>query len=77
MIRVFELRRSEDVSGVSGAGHVADGVVFDDGTTVLRWFPGATGVASTCVYASLQDAVRIHGHGGLTQFVFEKHGRRG
>lgn len=33
----FELHRDTDVSGVSGVGIVADGVVFPDGTAVLQW----------------------------------------
>jgi len=66
--RVFKLMRDTDVSGVSGAGHVADGVVFGDGTTVLRW---RSEHRSTAVYASLEDAVAIHGHNGATRFEFE------
>jgi hypothetical protein len=65
--RIFKLMRDTDVSGVSGAGHVADGVVFGDGTTVLRW---RSEHRSTAVYASLEDAVAIHGHNGATRFDF-------
>jgi hypothetical protein len=36
-MRLFRLERTEDASGVSGIGKVAEGVVFDDGTVVLRW----------------------------------------
>lgn len=65
---IFKLMRDTDVSGVSGAGHVADGVVFGDGTTVLRW---RSEHRSTAVYASLEDAVAIHGHNGATRFEFD------
>jgi len=36
--RLFRLERDVDSTGVSGAGHVADGVVWADGTATLRWF---------------------------------------
>lgn len=65
--RRFLLRRIEDETGVSGTGHIADGVVFPDGTAVLRW---RTGTASTAVYASTADVETIHGHGGKTRLVF-------
>jgi len=61
--RVFQLVRAEDVSGVSGTGVVADGVVFPDGVTVLRW---RTAGGSTAVYGSVEDVERIHGHDGKT-----------
>jgi len=37
MRRTFVLHRDEDVSGVSGTGVVAEGVVFSDGAVVVRW----------------------------------------
>jgi hypothetical protein len=66
-MRTFELIRDEDVTGVSGTGVVADGVVFDDGITVLRWRGERR---STVVWASVDDAVAIHGHDGKTRLVY-------
>lgn len=66
--RRFRLERDVDVSGVSGAGVVADGVVFSDGVTVVRW-RGAR--RSTVVWDSLDDVEAIHGHGGATRVVWE------
>lgn len=66
--RIFKVMRDTDVTGVSGAGHVADGVVFGDGTTVLRW---RSEHRSTAVYSSYEDMVTIHGHDGATRFEFE------
>ena len=57
------LWRTTDVSGVSGTGKVAEGVRFSDGTVVLRWLGD---VKSTTVYANLQEAIRIHEHGGAS-----------
>jgi len=65
--RPFVLHRSVDHTGVSGAGDVAEGVVFTDGSAVVRW-RGAH--ASTVVWASLDDALHVHGHGGATVAVF-------
>ncbi len=65
--RVFQAIRNQDVTGISGAGHIADGVVFEDGTTVLRW---RTEHTSTAVYNSFEDMELIHGHNGATRFVF-------
>lgn len=66
-MRRFNLVRSEDFSGVSGTGNVAQGVVFDDGTAAMRWL---TATASTAVYASIDDVVAIHGHEGRTTVEF-------
>lgn len=60
----FRLVRDVDESGVSGAGHVVDGIVWADGTVCLRW---RTRDRSTSMYDSI-DAVRaIHGHDGKTR----------
>lgn len=72
-MRRFLLRRERDVSGVSGLGYVAEGIVFSDGKAVLHWrqTDGAVGV-----YGSIEDVERIHGHEGATviEFVDEQQG---
>lgn len=62
-MRRFRLVRDRDVSGVSGTGHVADGVLFDDGHAVTRW---RADIAQTCAWDSITDVEAIHGHGGAT-----------
>jgi len=62
--RLFKLIRHQDVTGVSGEGHVADGVEFVDGTVVLRWFGD---YASTVVWDDLATAMHVHGHDGRTR----------
>lgn len=62
----FVLMRSQDVSGTSGVGRVADGVEFNDGTAVLRW---NTEMSSTAIYKSLAELEGIHGHNGATVVV--------
>lgn len=59
-MRMFELVRSEDVSGVSGTGVVAKGVEFEDGTVVLKW------ATSLTVFPSVEALLAIHGHEGRT-----------
>lgn len=64
-IATFELHRTEDASGVSGTGVVAQGALFANGWCVVAW---QTQHNSVCVYRDIQDAIAIHGHGGKTQF---------
>lgn len=63
----FVLQRDADVSGVSGTGIVAHGVVFPDGTCVLRWLGD---YRSTVVWRTLDEAMAVHGHDGATRPVF-------
>ncbi|MFC4498585.1 MULTISPECIES: hypothetical protein [Streptomyces] len=59
----FHLDRHEDITGISGEGTVASGVIFPDGTVAMRW---NTGTKSTAIYDSIDDVVAIHGHNGAT-----------
>ncbi|OPC83035.1 hypothetical protein B4N89_20700 [Embleya scabrispora] len=61
--RRFYLDRRTDVTGASGTGRVADGVMWPDGTVTVRW-RGAR--PSTVNWASIHDAEHVHGHGGAT-----------
>ena len=65
--RTFEMRRIIDVSGISGVGVVAVGVVFPDGKTVIQWRGDPPSVV---VWDHFSDAVAVHGHGGATEFHF-------
>ena len=66
-MRLFELMRDEDISGVSGVGRVAVGVVFPSGKVVLEWLGSHRTFG---IYDNLADVERIHGHGGKTRIVF-------
>jgi hypothetical protein len=59
----FTLERNSDVSGVSGTGTVAEGVMFSNGRAALSW---RTDLTSTAVYDSICDLEAIHGHNGAT-----------
>lgn len=74
--RTFVLMRTTDVTGISGTGPVADGVVYPDGVTVMRWRdvagPNADrGVRPTTVVHESPEAVEaLHGHNGATRIVW-------
>jgi hypothetical protein len=73
-VRLFQLYRDFDLTGYSGTGVVADGVVWPDGTVSMRW-RGA--VRTTVEAACLADIKTIHSHDGATRvFVadFEEDG---
>ena len=67
--RRFSLNRDRDHSGVSGTGVVAYGVMFGDGSVVMRWHTPDM-PHSTNVYESITAVKRIHGHGGSTRIVW-------
>lgn len=62
-MRRFLLVRTEDISGISGTGIVAEGIVFSTGRAVLQW---VTRLHSVAVYDSMEDLQAIHGHDGRT-----------
>lgn len=68
-MRRFRLDRHSDPTGVSGTGCVAQGVVFSDGTTVIRWMSGK--MPTTTVHDSVASVEAIHLHEGRTAFRWE------
>jgi hypothetical protein len=66
--RLFRLERNEDVSGQTGLGVVAQGVVFPSGKVALCWEAPPHAVA---VYGRIEDVERVHGHSGRTLVVFQ------
>lgn len=67
-LKRFHLEREADVSGISGCGVVAFGVIFADGQIALHW----EGLHSSInIYRSVDDLLFIHGHEGLTRIVFD------
>ena len=55
--------RFEDVSGVSGTGVVAIGVVCFDGSAWMRW---TSDEPSSVVFDDWRTIANKHGHGGAT-----------
>lgn len=58
-MRRFQLRRLEDVNGVSGTGIVVQGVQFDDGACAIRW---VSAHPSTTHHDSIDNVIAVHGH---------------
>jgi hypothetical protein len=62
-LRRFLLVRTEDVSGTSGTGVVAEGVEWSDGTCGVHWL---SQLACWSTYASMKVVEEVHGHDGRT-----------
>ncbi len=67
-MRRFYFIRNTDVSGVSGTGVVAEGVQFSDGVVAIRW---RTELASTVIWDDVEQAIKVHGHDGATELIWE------
>lgn len=67
--RRFVLQRDQDVSGVSGTGTVAEGVLFSSGRVALEW---CSDWPTSVVFhdRGLESVEAIHGHNGATRLVF-------
>lgn len=72
-MKLYEMIRDEDVSGVSGTGPVAQLVEFDSGEVAVSFYPHTANVPNVIVYHSLADADKIHGHQGRTRLVERSH----
>lgn len=68
-LKTFKLRRIVDVSGVSGTGVVAEGVMFHDGQVGLSWFGQ---YHSLEIHPSAEQVVKVHGHGGKTVLEWDE-----
>ncbi|MFF7365650.1 hypothetical protein [Streptomyces sp. NPDC008125] len=66
--RRFVLRRHDDVTGISGEGSVADGVLWPDGTASVRW----RGEHPSAVFwdRGRVSVEFINGHGGASELKF-------
>ena len=67
-MKIFYLNRTEDESGISGTGRVAQGFIFDNGKVAVTWLSEHPSVT---VYDSIGEVHAIHGHGGKTEVVME------
>lgn len=67
LMRLFQLNRREDPSGVSGTGIVAEGVEFHDGQVALSFFGQHHAVE---ILPNIRTVAAIHGHGGKTTIVW-------
>lgn len=67
--RRFELHRDEDVTGISGTGRIAEGVLFTGDVVALRWL---SEWPTSVVFhdRGLAAVEAVHGHGGRTRIVW-------
>ncbi len=63
-MRRFVLVRSEDVTGTSGTGVVAEGVEYSNGQVSIHWI---SQLESVNVYANAKVLEQLHGHDGRTR----------
>ena len=68
LMKQFKLERTEDASGVSGTGIVAEGVIFRNGKCVLNWL---TNLSSITIYDNIEILEKIHGHEGRTKIKYD------
>lgn len=66
-MRLFQLIRAEDETGVSGTGCVAEGVVFSNGWVAMTWLSDRPSIV---FYPAIEDVEAIHGHDGKTKVHF-------
>jgi len=67
--QAFQLHRNEDLTGVSGTGVVAEGVLFSDGSVCLRW---TSAFPTSVVFhdKGLKSVEAVHLHHGATKLVW-------
>lgn len=58
-MKTFHIIRNHDESGISGTGKVLEGVVFEDGTTVIRWCTKHN-PNSTAIYNEFKHFKHLH-----------------
>lgn len=66
--RMFVLMRHRDISGISGTGEVAEGVLWSDGSVSLRWH--GEHAATTFWQGGIAAMLHVHGHNGTTEVVY-------
>ena len=73
MAKTFYLHRTEDESGVSGTGRIAQGIIFDNGKVAMTWLSEHPSVT---VYDNIGEVKAIHGHEGKTEVIMEQDWKR-
>jgi hypothetical protein len=66
-IKTFYLNRITDISGMSGTGIIAVGVVYPNGEAHMLW---TSFKSSFELHKSVDALLDIHGHNGATQLIW-------
>ena len=68
-MKIFYLNRTEDESGVSGTGRIAQGFIFDNGKVCLTWLSEHPSVT---IYDNIGDASAVWNGGAGGGFDISK-----
>lgn len=66
-MKTFYLQRNVDVSGVSGTGIIAYGVILPSGKVVMEW---VTTYGSIAIYETIHEVQVLHAHKGSTLIIY-------
>ncbi len=66
-MRPFVLVRSDDATGTSGTGVVAEGVEFSNGQVAMHWL---SQMETVSIYANIKVVEVLHSHEDRTKIVF-------
>ena len=66
-MKLFKLYRKVDITGISGVGYVAEGVIFENNKVILCWYGK---VSSIVVYDNLEDMKSIISHNNNTDIHY-------
>lgn len=62
--RLFRLQRDTDHTGISGTGHIADGVLWPSGQVTICWRGEHSSIV---IWPALANVLAIHSHDGATR----------
>ena len=65
-IEKFYIFKHKDISGVSGTGVVAVGVIFPSGKLVIEWTTYQTSIG---FYDNMAKFLAVHSHEGFTEVI--------
>lgn len=66
-MKTFFLQRDIDISGVSGTGIIAHGVILPSGKVVMEWI---TTHGSIAIYENINEVQVLHAHKGTTHLIY-------
>jgi len=66
-LQEFYLLRKKDLSGVSGTGVVARGIILESHRAILEW--RSIGFETMSIFDNLEQIRTIHGHDGNTEII--------
>jgi len=66
-MKLFQLNRIIDKSGVSGLGIIAEGVLFSNGKICIRWIGQ---YSSLVIWDSIEDLKNVNLHNNNTEIIW-------